>query len=177
MSDTNALQGNTLYLALLWRGDSHSWHYGLYLPDPAFRRDSSELLEHGTFFHCMNLNEARAWTYEAVSPTSVSVKRRLVYAIRIADMDTLGPYEDVVEAMTATLEDVPVDMYAPKEIFNCVTWAIAALACLEDNGYIDVPGLERTRSSMYLARVMEATRKYDEGRGSYTVTTWEKCNI
>lgn len=177
MTDLNALKGNTLYLALLWRGDAHSWHYGLYLPNPAYKQNSSELLENGVFFHCMNLNADCAWTYEAVSPTTLSMRRRLVYAVRIADMDTLGPYEDVVEAMSATLEDVFVDTYAPKERFNCVTWAITALECLEENGYIDVPGLKRTRSPTYLARVMEATRKYDEGRGTYTVTTWEKCNV
>lgn len=177
MSDSTILQGNTLYLALLWRGDAHSWHYGLYLPDPAYRRGSTELLEHGTFFHCMNLNAECAWRYEAVPPAAVSVKRRLVYAIRIADMNALGPYADVVESMTATLEDVPVNTYAPKEVFNCVTWAITALGCLEENGYIEVKDIDRTSSSLYLARVLEATRKYDEGRGVFTVTTWERCNV
>ncbi|KAI5120995.1 hypothetical protein M0805_000456 [Coniferiporia weirii] len=137
---------NVLYAVLLYRGDCISWHWALFVPDPATPESTAGVGARGLVCHCTDKNTENRWTYEVISPSALDLRARLVAGARLADLSYFGTHEDVAASVKEILRSVPVRPDAHRSVFNCQTWMLDGVAALHDVGFVhcvDTAALER----------------------------------
>lgn len=114
---------NGLYLLLSDRGDTYTFHWGLYLA-----KSSSD----GVIFHLINPVNSTAWIYEAKSTRNVSQSVRLLLALQVGVLDPV-----LHGSLSDRLAQIPIQYSTRfREHMTCRVWIKEALFALNEEGYI-----------------------------------------
>ncbi|KAJ5084367.1 hypothetical protein NUU61_008946 [Penicillium alfredii] len=124
------LEPNALYLILLDRGDTYTFHWKLYLTT-----NSSTSPTAGQIFHITNEAGLTAWEYETSPTTELPTSRRLLLALQVGVLDPV-----LHRALGERLALVPLALYSTRfwEHLSCRVWVKEALFALDDEGYVSL---------------------------------------
>lgn len=140
---------NGLYLLLSQRGDTYTFHWGLYL---------AKTPKEGEIFHLINPKNSAAWRYEHKLSANLGSSNRLVLALKVAVMELA-----LHDALRARLSQIPIqDSTRFRERITCRVWIKEALFALDDEGYIKLTGtvdqIEQDAKNKAMANKSQGTK-------------------
>ena len=184
----NSLENGALYAVLYYRGDATSWHWSLFLPDPA----TSPIGADGTLFQVsdsasVDLTTATAaaaaaptttptrWHYDC-APGNILQFPRTILCVKLGDVRLLGTYSDAAEWLDNTLKAVPVvpNVFVDRQSYMCRAWFLAAVADLHDLGILSCHNITMLEQEIQNRAVL-ATMSFTKWGGT-TVCIAKHCS-
>ncbi|KAL0958999.1 hypothetical protein HGRIS_014312 [Hohenbuehelia grisea] len=202
---SNNLEPGRLYAVLSYRGDLASWTWAFFVPDPA----GSPIGSRGTIFRVVSHAErdlscgedtglgiavacvpsldaavGGGWSFD-MSTTDITGSPITVAIVSLGDLESLGPYEDVIggDGLEPMFRTVPIPesgtggaalVNRHGVTFSSRTWFLDAICVLHDCGVVtcdDVWMLERELRRF----AFSAMDGYLQNKG-WTSFTAERCS-
>ena len=161
------LEAGLLYAVLSYRGELASWNWAFFVPNPAVNPIGTS----GTMFHVVDSDGANVWRFEVESKDIVS-SPLVVAILRLADVNFLGGYDDVVgpDSLLPMFRTVAIPNQV-STVFSSRSWFLEAICVLHDCGVVqcdDVWLLEREIRRC----AFTAMNKYLENKGRFHLLFW-----
>ncbi len=156
------LEAGLLYAVLSYRGELASWNWAFFVPNPVVNPIGTS----GTMFHVVEPDSAGVWRFEVELKDIIS-SPLVVAILRLADVNFLGGYDDVVGP--DSLLPMFMTVAIPNQVstaFSSRSWFLEAICVLHDCGVVqcdDVWLLEREIRRC----AFTAMNKYLENKGRF----------